>query len=90
MRHGCEIVITKDTDVCSEELRAQDAIRKLGIDTDGYTLHGTQAETALRYVLSGPMVDCDIVGLAELDHLSQVLRAAEAGPLPSKAIAPLG
>ena len=90
VRHGREIIITEDTDVSSEEVRAQDAFRKLGIDTDGNTPHGTRAETALRYVLSEPLVDCAIVGLAELGHLRQILRAAEAGPLPAEVLAKLG
>ena len=60
------------------------------MNTDGNTIYGTRAETALRYVLSEPMVDCAIVGLAKLDHLHQVLRAAEAGPLPVDAMATLG
>ena len=90
VRHGREIIITDDTDVSSEEARVQDAFRKLGMNTDGNTIHGTRAETALRYVLSEPMVDCAIVGLAKLDHLRQVLRAAEAGPLPVDAMATLG
>ena len=90
VRHGREIIITDDTDIPSEEARAQDALRKLGLDIDDNTPHGTRAETALRYVLSEPMLDCAIVGLAELDHLSQVLRAANAGPLPLDALAALG
>ena len=90
VRHGREIIITDDTDIPSEEARAQDALRKLGLDIDDNTPHGTRAETALRYVLSEPMLDCAIVGLAELDHLSQVLRAAKAGPLPLDALAALG
>ena len=90
VRHGREIIITEDTDVSSEEVRAQDALQKLGMDTDGNTPHGTRAETALRYVLSEPLVDCAIVGLAELGHLRQVLQAADAGPLPAEALAALG
>ena len=90
VRHGREIIITEDTDVSSEEVRAQDALQKLGMDSDGNTPHGTRAETALRYVLSEPLVDCAIVGLAELGHLRQILRAAEAGPLPAEVLAKLG
>lgn len=90
VRHGREIIITDDTDVASEEARSHAAFAKLGVTKDGNTPFGTRAETALRYVLSEPMVDCAIVGLAELDHLRQVLNAAEAGPLPADAVAALG
>ena len=90
VRHGREIIITDDTDVSSEEARTRTAFSKLGMEAKGDTLYGTRAETALRYVLAEPMIDCAIVGLAELDHLRQVLNAAAAGPLPSTAVAVLG
>ena len=89
-RHGREIIITDDTDVSSEEARARTAFSKLGMEGKDKTIYGTRAETALRYVLSEPMIDCAIVGLAELDHLRQALNAAAAGPLPSGAVAVLG
>ena len=89
-RHGREIIITDDTDVSSEEVRTRTAFSKLGMEGKDHTVYGTRAETALRYVLSEPMIDCAIVGLAELDHLRQALNAAAAGPLPSGAAAVLG
>mgnify|MGYP001441361622 CR=1 FL=1 len=90
VRHGREIIITDDTDVFSEEIRTRTAFTKLGLRANGHTPYGSRAETALRYVLAEPMIDCAIVGLAELDHLSQVLNAAVLGPLPSDAVAVLG
>ncbi len=43
----------------------------------------------MRFALAQPALSCAVVGLAELDHLEQILRAAEAGPLPDDAIARL-
>ena len=82
VRHGREIIITDDTDVEREENRALAAFSKLGMDKNGNTEFGTRAETALRYVLAEPMINCAVVGLAGLGHLRQVLNAASAGPLP--------
>ena len=90
VRHGREIIITDNTDVEREEKRALSAFSKLGIDKNGNTEFGTRAETALRYVLAEPMIDCAVVGLAELEHLRQVLNAASAGPLPKDAALALG
>ena len=86
VRHGREIIITENTDVLSEETRARNALAKLGISGATDTPYGTRAETSLRYVLGEPMINCAIVGLAELDHLRQVLIAAAAGPLPKDAM----
>jgi len=90
VRHGRESIITADTDVAREEQRARDAFAKLNIDDQGQTPHGSRAQTALRYVLTEPQIDCAVVGLAELDHLQQVLDAAEQGALPADAVAALG
>jgi len=90
IRHGREIIITEDTDLESEENRALSAFSKLGMDKNGNTNFGTRAETALRYVLAEPMIDCAVVGLAELGHLRQVLNAASSGPLPMDAVLALG
>jgi len=90
VRHGREVIITDETDVASEEQRAREAFAKLGIDEDGNTPYGTRAQTALRYNLAEPTLDCTVVGLAQLSHLEEVLGAAEAGPLPADAIARLG
>ena len=65
---------------------ARNALAKLGISGATDTPYGTRAETSLRYVLGEPMINCAIVGLAELDHLRQVLIAAAAGPLPKDAM----
>ena len=90
VRHGREIIITDHTNVASEETSAHKALAKLGMSGAHNTPYGTRAETALRYVLGEPMIDCAIVGLAKLDHLSQVLKAAAAGPLPQDAMDLLG
>ena len=90
IRHGREIIITDDTDVESEESRTLTAFSKIGMDENGNTNFGTRAETALRYVLAEPMIDCAVVGLAELGHLRQVLNAASSGPLPMDAVLALG
>ena len=90
VRHGREIIITDDTDVKREENRALAAFSKLGMDKNGNTEFGTRAETALRYVLAEPMIDCAVVGLAGLGHLRQILNAASAGPLPLDATLALG
>lgn len=85
-RHGREIIITDNTDVCSEEQRALDAFAKLDINDEGNTPYGTRAQTALRFVLSEPKIDNAIAGLAELSHLKQVLEASGLGPLPENAV----
>ena len=90
IRHGREIIITEDTDLESEENRALSAFSKLGMDKNGNTDFGTRAETALRYVLAEPMIDCAVVGIAELGHIREVLNAASTGPLPMDAILALG
>jgi aryl-alcohol dehydrogenase-like predicted oxidoreductase len=50
---------------------------------------GTRAQTALRFSLAHPDLSCVVVGMAELDHLEQVLAAADMGPLPSDGLADL-
>ena len=40
------------------------------------------AETALRFNLSNPNIDCTVVGLIEMSHLEQVINAVKAGLFP--------
>ncbi|MDP6388562.1 MAG: aldo/keto reductase [Alphaproteobacteria bacterium] len=82
-RHGREAVLTRDTDVEIEMARSRAAFDVLGED------HGTRAQTALRFGLANPDLSCVVVGMAELDHLSQALGAVEMGALPADAIASL-
>ena len=84
IRHGREIMITDHTSVSEEEKRAKkifDSINDRKTDGSDY---GSRAQIALRYNLSNPNIDCTVVGLAELNHLKQVIGAVEAGPLPEK------
>jgi D-threo-aldose 1-dehydrogenase len=80
VRHGREIIVTRATDLGSEERRARAVFAALG---DAY---GTRAQTALRYVLSGPDVSCAVIGLAQPAHLEEALAGAELGPLPQAAL----
>ena len=43
----------------------------------------------MRFALAEPRVSGAVVGLAELSHLDEVLKAAEMGPLPESALAAL-
>jgi D-threo-aldose 1-dehydrogenase len=83
LRHGREGVLTSGSEIADEELRARQVFAALG------EAHGTRAQTGLRFALAQPDLSCAVVGLAELDHLEQVLAAANAGPLPEAAIATL-
>src|SRR5262245_45675751 len=75
-RHGREVIITRATDVPTEERRARAAFAALG---DRY---GSRAQTAVRFVLADPDVSCAVIGLAEPAHLEEALAGAEHGPLP--------
>ena len=80
VRHGREVIVTRGTDVASEERRARGAWAALGSD------HGTRAQAALRFVLANPDVSCAIIGLAEPAHLEEALAAQARGPLPQPAL----
>lgn len=80
VRHGREVVITRDADLTTEAMRAQSVFATLG---DAY---GTRAQTALRYVLTNPDVACAIFGLAEPAHLEEALAGEALGPLPQAAL----
>ncbi len=83
VRHGREVVITRDADLNSEARRAQAVVAALGETC------GTRAQTALRYVLSNPDVACAIIGLAEPAHLEEALAGEAMGPLPAAALSAL-
>jgi D-threo-aldose 1-dehydrogenase len=67
----------------TEEMRARAVWRLLD------ERYGTRAQTAIRFALANPRIDCVVVGLAELSHLDEALAAAEMGPLPDEALAEL-
>ncbi|HUF21885.1 MAG TPA: aldo/keto reductase [Burkholderiales bacterium] len=80
VRHGREVIITRDTDVATEERRAHAVFAALG------DAHGTRQQTALRFVLGNPDLSCAVIGLAELAHLEEALVGAANGPLPKAAM----
>lgn len=80
VRHGREVVVTRATDVPTEERRARAVFAVLG---DAY---GTRAQAALRFVLANPDVSCAIIGLAEHAHLEEALAGEALGPLPQQAL----
>jgi D-threo-aldose 1-dehydrogenase len=80
VRHGREVVITRDADIDIEARRA-DAVYGLLVAE-----YGTRAQTALRFVLSNPDISCAVFGLAEFGHLEQALAAEAMGPLPLAAV----
>ena len=81
VRHGREVIVTRATDVATEEHRARAVFAALG------DAHGTRAQTALRFVLANPDVSCTVIGLAEPAHLEEALAGAALGPLPPEALA---
>lgn len=85
-RHGREVVMTQNSEIANEELRAGAAMAALGLNDAGMTPYGTRSQAALRFVLANDLVTCAEVGLAELDHLEQAIGAAEMGPLPQEAL----
>lgn len=82
-RHGREVVVAHDADLDTEEKRAVRAFAALGNE------FGTNAQTALRFVLSNQDISCAVFGLAELSHLDQALEAQCKGALPPSALARL-
>ena len=81
--HGREMPITKNSDVATEQDRAEKVFAVLGPD------HGTRAQASVRFGLAHPGVSGVVLGLAELSHLEEALAAAAMGPLPDDAIAAL-
>jgi L-galactose dehydrogenase/L-glyceraldehyde 3-phosphate reductase len=80
VRHGREVIVTRATDVPTEERRARAVSAALG-DT-----YGTRAQGALRFVLANPDVSCAVIGLAAPAHLEEALAGAALGPLPGQAL----
>jgi aryl-alcohol dehydrogenase-like predicted oxidoreductase len=82
-RHGREVPMMAEAAIPTEEMRARAVWRRLD------ERYGTRAQTAIRFALADPRIDCVVVGLAELSHLEEALAAAEMGPLPDEALAAL-
>jgi L-galactose dehydrogenase/L-glyceraldehyde 3-phosphate reductase len=82
-RHGREVPMMPEAAIPTEEMRARAVWRRLD------ERYGTRAQTALRFALANPRIDCVVVGLAEPSHLEEALAAAEMGPLPDEALAEL-
>jgi D-threo-aldose 1-dehydrogenase len=82
-RHGREVPMMAQAAIPTEEMRARAVWRRLD------ERYGTRAQTAIRFALANPRIDCVVVGLAELSHLEEALAAAEMGPLPDEALAEL-
>ena len=83
IRHGRESVLTRGSAIADEEARCRAAFDAIG------PVPGSRAQTALRFALSQPALSCVVVGLAELNHLDQVIGAEETGPLPDAVLARL-
>jgi L-galactose dehydrogenase/L-glyceraldehyde 3-phosphate reductase len=82
-RHGRESPMMPEAAIPIEEVRARAVWQRLG------ERYGTRAQTAIRFALTNPDIDCVIVGMAELGHLEEALAAAEMRPLPDEAVAQL-
>jgi L-glyceraldehyde 3-phosphate reductase len=82
-RHGREVIVTQNTAIAEEESRSRLVFDALGIS------ESEQAKTAIRFGLSQPDIACIVFGLANLDHLTQALAAAEAGPLDASMLSTL-
>jgi L-galactose dehydrogenase/L-glyceraldehyde 3-phosphate reductase len=80
-RHGREVIVTRDTDLDREQVRARLLFERLG------DAHGTRAQTAVRFALTNPELSTLVVGVATLAQLDEALAAIEAGPLPESALA---
>jgi L-galactose dehydrogenase/L-glyceraldehyde 3-phosphate reductase len=82
-RHGREVPMMPEAAIPTEEQRARAVWQRLN------ERYGTRAQTAIRFALANPEIDCVVVGMAELGHLEGALAAAEMGPLPDEALAEL-
>ena len=83
VRTGRESILTPDTEHEWEARNADAVFAALGDE------HGARAEIAVRFALSNPDVSIALIGLSDVAHIEEAARAAEAGPLPASALAPL-
>ncbi|MDP6952026.1 MAG: aldo/keto reductase [Alphaproteobacteria bacterium] len=79
-RTGREVPLTPGFELAEEERKAHETFDVLGLE------FGTRPQTAIRFSLSHPDIDCVAVGLAEYRHLEEAITAAEMGPLPKAAL----
>ncbi len=78
-----QAILTSNTDMAEEERKTRAVFATLG------SAHGTQGETAIRFVLANPDVSAVNIGFANRDQIEEALAACEAGPLPDPALAAL-
>ncbi len=76
IRTGREGGVVLDNDVAADERRMAAVLPLLKPE------HGARAQVAIRYALRNPAASGILVGVAEIEHLSLALEAAEMGPLP--------
>ncbi|MDP6758786.1 MAG: aldo/keto reductase [Chloroflexota bacterium] len=76
IRTGREGGVVKDNDVAADERRMAAVLPLLKPE------HGARAQVAIRYALRNSGVSGVLVGVAEIEHLSLALEAAEMGALP--------
>ncbi len=76
VRTGREGGVVMDNDVAADERRMAAVLPILKPE------HGARSQVAIRYALRNPGVSGVLVGVAEIEHLSLALEAAEMGPLP--------
>ena len=81
VRHGRESPpLIEGAELSVEEARARAVFAELG------DAHGSRAQTALRYALSNSDVSCAVIGLAELEYLTEALAVEDMGELPDAAL----
>ena len=68
--------VVLDNDVAADERRMAAVLPLLKPE------HGARAQVAIRYALRNPAASGILGGVAEIEHLSLALEAAEMGPLP--------
>ncbi len=78
-----QAILTSDTDMTEEERKTRAVFAALG------TAHGTQAQSALRFVLANPDVSAANIGFADPGQVDEALAACDAGPLPAAALGAL-
>jgi|TARA_B100001964_G_scaffold242784_1_gene318639 aryl-alcohol dehydrogenase-like predicted oxidoreductase len=75
-RTGREQPLTPGDTVESEQRKAKAVFDSIGSD------YGSRSQTAIRFALAEKKLACVIIGLAELAHLDEAVKAQEMGALP--------
>jgi D-threo-aldose 1-dehydrogenase len=81
--HGREWPITRNSEIATEQRRAEKLFAAMAPG------QGSRAQAAVRFGLAHPGVSGVVLGLAELSHLEEALKAADMGPLSDDVIAGL-